>query len=163
MKSLRWFPITACLLAFGLIYFRPASYAQGTNVLHYTPAAPARAKIGGTVEVSVPLSLQEGYHVNSNHPSDEYLIPLKLTWSKGALEPAETVYPKPTLHKVQSEPKPLSVYSGNFELIAKFNVPATAVTGPVGMNGKLKYQACNDKMCLAPKDLDVNVQLDIVK
>jgi hypothetical protein len=111
----------------------------------------------------VPLSLQEGYHVNSNHPSDEYLIPLKLTWSKGALEPAETVYPKPTLHKVQSEPKPLSVYSGNFELIAKFNVPATAVTGPVGMNGKLKYQACNDKMCLAPKDLDVNVQLDIVK
>ncbi len=58
----------------------------------------------------------------------------------------------------------MSVYSGNFELIAKFNVPATAVTGPIGMNGKLKrYQACNDKMCLAPKDLDVNVQLDIVK
>ena len=72
----------------------------------------------------MPLSLQEGYHVNSNHPPDEYLIPLRLTWSKGALEPAEVVYPKPAQYKIQSEPKPLSVYSGNFELIAKFNVPA---------------------------------------
>lgn len=122
-----------------------------------------QAKIGSMVEVPVPLSLQEGYHVNSNRPSDEYLIPLKLTWSKGALEPAEVVYPKPILYKIQSEPKPLSVYSGSFALTARFSVPADAVTGPVGMKGKLRYQACNDRMCLAPKDLDVNVQLDIVK
>ncbi len=122
-----------------------------------------RAKIGSTVDVPVPLSLAEGYHVNSNHPSDEYLIPLRLTWSKGVLTPGDVVYPTPTQHKIQSEPKPLSVYSGNFQLIAKFNVPATAVAGPAAMSGKLRYQACNDKMCLAPKDLDVSVQLDIVK
>lgn len=122
-----------------------------------------RAKIGGTVEVPISLSLQEGYHVNSNHPPDEYLIPLRLTWTKGALQPGETTFPKPTEYKIQSEPKPLSVYSGSFQLVAKFIVPATAVTGPVGMNGKLRYQACNDKACLPPKDLDVNVQLDIVK
>lgn len=141
----------------------PLSHAQSPNVLHYNPAPPARAKIGGTVEVHVPLSLNEGYHVNSNHPSDEYLIPLRLTWAKGALEPAGVDFPTPISYKIQSEPKPLSVYAGNFELIAKFKVPATAVTGPVGMNGKLRYQACNDKACLPPKDLDVNVQLDIVK
>jgi hypothetical protein len=122
-----------------------------------------RAKIGGTVEAPVSLTLQEGYHVNSNHPPDDYLIPLRLTWAKGAVEPGEVVFPKPLQYKIQSEPKPLSVYSGSFQLIAEFMVPATAVTGPVGMNGKLRYQACNDKACLPPKDLDVNVQLDIVK
>jgi hypothetical protein len=152
MKRVRWFLITACIC-----------FAQATNVLHYNPAPPVRAKIGSTVEVPVPLSLQEGFHVNSNRPPDEYLIPLRLTWSKGALEAGEVVYPKPAMYKIQSEPKPLSVYSGNFELTAKFNVPPTAVTGPIGMNGKLRYQACNDKACLPPKDLDVNVQLDIVK
>jgi hypothetical protein len=152
MKRVRWFLITACIC-----------FAQATNVLHYNPSPPVRAKIGGTVEVPVPLSLQEGYHVNSNHPPDEYLIPLRLSWAKGALEPGEVIYPKASSYKIQSEPKPLSVYSGNFELTAKFNVPPTAVTGPVGMNGKLRYQACNDKACLPPKDLDVNVQLDIVK
>lgn len=122
-----------------------------------------RAKIGGAVEVPISLSLQEGYHVNSNHPPDAYLIPLRLTWTKGALEPGETIFPKPIQYKIQSEPKPLSVYSGSFQLVARFMVPSTAFTGPVGMNGKLRYQACNDKACLPPKDLDVNVQLDIVK
>jgi len=101
--------------------------------------------------------------VNSNKPPDPYLIPLRLTWSKGPLQAGEVMYPKPAEHKIESEPKPLLVYSGTFELTATFTVPRTAVTGPAAMNGKLRYQACNDKMCLAPKDLDVNLQLDIVK
>lgn len=122
-----------------------------------------RAKIGSMIDVPLSLSLQEGYHVNSNKPSDAYLIPLKLTWTKGVLEPGEVVFPKPLMEKYQFSPTPLSVYSGAFELTAKFSVPATAVTGPAAMIGKLRYQACNNKECLAPKDLPVNVQIDIVK
>ena len=140
-----------------------ACFAQAVNVLHYNPPAPVRAPIGGSVQVKLPLSLQEGYHVNSDKPTDPYLIPLKLTWTPGPLQPGEIVYPKPTMHKVQSEPQPLAVFSGMFELTANFKVPATAVTGPAAMNGKLRYQACNDKMCLAPKDIPINIQLDIVK
>jgi hypothetical protein len=123
-----------------------------------------RAKIGTMVEARVPLSLQEGYHVNSNKPSDEYLIPLQLTWTKGVLEPAGIVFPKPRLEKYQFSPdKPLSVFSGNFELVAKFTVPATAVVGPAAMNGKLRYQACNTTACLTPKTMDVAIQIDVVK
>jgi hypothetical protein len=92
------------------------------------------------------------------------LIPLQLTWTKGVLEPAGVVFPKPRLEKYQFSPdKPLSVFSGNFELVAKFTVPATAAIGPAAMNGKLRYQACNDKMCLAPKNMDVAIQIDVVK
>jgi hypothetical protein len=150
---------TAFLGFCGLIGF-----AQAVNVLHFDPPPAIKAKIGGTVEARVPLSLQEGYHVNSNKPSDEYLIPLQLTWSKGVLEPAGVVYPKARLEKYQFSPdKPLSVFSGSFELIAKFTVPATAVAGPAAMSGKLRYQACNNTMCLAPKNMDVAIQLDIVK
>ena len=158
MTKVRWFLTTACPVVLGLTCF-----AQAVNVLHYNPPAPVRAAIGGMVQVQLPFSLQEGYHVNSDKPSDAYLIPLKLTWTPGPLQPGEVVYPKPAKHKVQSEPKPLSVFSGTFELSAKFSVPATAVTGPAAMNGKLHYQACNDKMCLAPKDIPVSVQIDIVK
>ncbi len=38
-----------------------------------------KAKPGSTVEAKVSLQLRQGYHVNSNTPSDDYLIPLKLT------------------------------------------------------------------------------------
>lgn|ERR1700691_2041812 len=165
----RWFRPTAfpaiALLAmafqacFGLICF-----AQAVNVLHFDPPPPLRAKVGTAVEAKVPLSLQEGYHVNSNKPSDEYLIPLQLTWSKGVLEPAGVVYPKPRFEKYQFSPdKPLSVFSGSFELVAKFTVPANAPAGPAAMSGKLRYQACNNTMCLTPKNMDVALQVDIVK
>src|SRR5580704_13815232 len=130
MRRVQWFLTAACILALGLMFSRHAGLAQATNVLHYTPPAPVRAPIGGTIEIPVELSLQAGYHVNSNKPPDEFLIPLKLTWAKGVLEPVEVVFPKPIQYKIQSEPKPLSVYSGNFQLGAKFKVPLTAITGP---------------------------------
>src|SRR5580692_11734248 len=158
MRTVRWF-LPIFLTGLGLICF-----GQAVNPLHFEAPPPVRAKIGTMVEARVPLSLLEGYHVNSNKPSDEYLIPLQLTWTKGVLEPAGVVFPKPRLEKYQFSPdKPLSVFSGNFELVAKFTVPATAVVGPAAMNGKLRYQACNNTMCLAPKNMDVARQVDIVK
>jgi hypothetical protein len=151
--------VGACLACCGLLCF-----AQGSNVLHFDPPPPLKAKAGTTVEAKVPLSLQEGYHVNSNTPSDEYLIPLQLTWSKGVLAPAGVAYPKPRMEKYQFSPdKPLSVFSGSFELVAKFTVPASAAAGPTAMTGKLRYQACNNTMCLPPKTMDVALQVDIVK
>ncbi|MGH9718619.1 MAG: protein-disulfide reductase DsbD domain-containing protein, partial [Bryobacteraceae bacterium] len=44
-----------------------------------------------------------------------------------------------------------------FEVTTKFRVPATAMSGPGQIAGKLRYQACNDKVCLPPKTIDVKV------
>jgi len=41
--------------------------------------------------------LQPGFHVNSNMPGDDYLIPIKLTWNKDPLEAGQVTYPKPQL------------------------------------------------------------------
>jgi hypothetical protein len=132
-------------------------------VLQYESPAPAKAHIGGTLTVQIPFALKEGYHVNSDKPSEAYLIPLRLTWSKGVLEPEQVVYPQPKMEKYEFSTTPLSVFSGMFQVTAKFKVPASAFTGPAAMNGKLRYQACNNKMCLPPKDIPVSLQLDIVK
>ena len=112
------------------------------------------------VQVQIPLVVKEGYHVNSNKPTEEYLIPLKLTWtSTGALEGGEITYPKPLMEKFEfSEPdKPLSVYMGKFDLVAKFKVAANAPAGPGVASGKLRYQACSNKACYPPKTVDVAV------
>jgi DsbC/DsbD-like thiol-disulfide interchange protein len=147
------------------------SFAQGdaapANVLSVTAPAGLRLKAGSISEVRLKLALRAGYHVNSNTPSDKYLIPLKLTWNppsnQSPAEVAEVVFPKPQFEKVAFSPNPLSVYTGEFELITRFKVPATAAPGPAALIGKVRYQACNDRMCLAPKNLDVAMQVDIVK
>jgi cytochrome c biogenesis DsbD-like protein len=115
-----------------------------------------------TVQAKIPVTVMGGFHVNGNKPSEEYLIPLKLTWtSTGALQPGPVVYPKPTLEKYEFAEKPLSVLTGSFDLVANFKVAANASAGPGAAAGKLRYQACNNRACFPPKTVDVTVSYQI--
>jgi hypothetical protein len=94
------------------------------------------------------------------------MIALRMTWDKSLLEAESTVFPKPTMEKysVPGEPDTMiSVFTGRFELLSKFKVPADAKPGPTTVTGKLRYQACNNVMCLPPKNLDVALQVEVVK
>ena len=125
------------------------------------PSKVAAAR-GAAVEARIPVTVDAGFHVNSNHPSDDYLIPLKLTWtSLGALEGGEVTYPTPKLEKYGFADKPLSVFSGAFSVTASFKVAANAPPGPGVATGKLRYQACNSNTCFPPKTADVSVTYQV--
>jgi hypothetical protein len=114
------------------------------------------------VEVKLPLKVQTGFHVNSNTPSEEYLIPLKLTWlSLGALEGGTVTYPKPTLEHYEFSKEALSVYTGDFQLAAKFTIGANAAAGPGAAVGKLRYQACSSNSCFPPKTIEIQVPYQV--
>ena len=142
----------------------PLLLAQSSGYLTVGTPEKVVGKRNAAVQVRIPVTVKDGYHVNSNKPLDESLIPLKLTWaSTGALEGGEIAYPKPLMEKFEfSDPdKPLSVYMGKFELSAKFKVAANAPAGPGVASGKLKYQACSNKACYPPKTIDVNVSYQV--
>lgn len=140
----------------------PLSFAQG-NVLSIVPPERIAAKPGSTAQVKLSVQVRAGYHINSNTPSEDYLIPLKLTWSGGPLETAGIVYPKPQMEKYSFSEKPLSVFTGDFEILTRFKVAANAPPGPASVTAKLRYQACTDRLCLPPKTVDVSLPVDIVK
>jgi hypothetical protein len=151
------------ILAGMLLVLSASCFAQ-TNVLSVTvPPDKFNAKSGATAQMKLAVKLRPGYHCNSNTPSDQYLIPLRLTWEAGPLQVAEVVYPKPQMEKFSFSKTPISVFTNDFEILTRFKVPANAVIGPAILSGKLRYQACNDRMCLAPKTVDVLVPVDIVK
>ena len=142
----------------------PALWPQSPTNERLTVGQPEKVagKRNETVHTKVPISILPGFHVNSNTPSDEYLIPLSLTWSAlGSLEGGQVTYPKPTLEKYEFAEKPLSVYTGNFELAVSFKVSSTAAAGPGAAAGKLRYQACNSKACFQPKTVDVSVPYSV--
>lgn len=136
------------------------AFAQ-TGVLTVTPTEKLRVKRNETVTAKIHAQLRSGYHVNSNTPADAYLIPMKLTWKAEPLEAGEIVYPKPTMEKAEFSEKPLSVFTGDFDITTRFKVPAQAPNGPAIITGKLRYQACNDKMCLPPKTIEVPLTVEI--
>ncbi len=141
----------------------PALWAQ-SSAGHMTAGEPQKVvgKRNAAVESKIPLSVQPGYHVNSNKPAEDYLIPLSLTWTKpGALEPGAVVYPKPTMEKYEFSEKPLSVFTGNFDLTANFKVAPKAPAGPGAAVGRLRYQACNDRACFPPKTIEITVPYQV--
>ncbi len=111
--------------------------------------------------VKIAVQVKNGYHVNSNAPNEDYLIPLRLTWEAPALEDIEIAYPKPQMSSFSFSSKPLSVYTGDFQLVTRFGIPATAKAGLTVISGKLRYQACNDSSCFPPKTVELKLPIEI--
>ncbi len=135
--------------------------AQTSGPLNIAEPAKVSARRNSTLEVKLDLSLRPGYHVNSNHPSEQYLIPLRLTWEDTLVKTDRVEYPKAIMQKFDFSEKPLSVYEGAFALRTQFRVPANAVSGPNIVLGKLRYQACSNTACLPPKTVEVHLPVVI--
>jgi DsbC/DsbD-like thiol-disulfide interchange protein len=136
---------------------RPQSSSERVTV---GQAEKVAGKRSAALQTKIPVSILEGYHVNSNTPSDEYLIPLKVTWtSLGALEGGQVSYPKP--EKITVGDQALSVFTGKFDLVATFKVSPKAPAGPGIASGKLGFQACNNKMCFPPKSIEFTVPYQV--
>ena len=162
MKLIPCSPRPALIFAGLCLWLLPYSAGQNNNVLSVSPTPRVHAKRGQEVTAPITADLQAGFHVNSNQPADEYLIPLKLTWVKGPLDTVQVIYPKPQMEKLAFSEKPVSIFSGKFEIVTKFKASPSAQPGMAFMNGKLRFQACNDKECLPPKTVDVQFTVDVL-
>jgi hypothetical protein len=140
-----------------------ASAQSAPKVL--TVAAPQgiRAKAGETTKAALSVSVASGYHANSNKPADAYLIPLQLTWTPGPLTAASVVFPKAQAQKLGFSAKPVSVFTGTFDIVTQFKVASDALPGTSTAIGKLHYQACDDRSCLPPATIEVSVPVVIGK
>lgn len=136
--------------------------AQSSGYLTLGELPKVSGKRGDAVQAKIPMVVQRGFHVNSDKPADEYLIPLRLTWkSTGALQAGAITYPKPTFEKYEFSEKPLSVFTGAFDVVANFKVAPNAPAGPGAAVGQLRYQACNDRACFPPKTIEVVIPYQV--
>jgi hypothetical protein len=135
--------------------------AQSGPTLSVASQPAVKAKKGSVAVVTLKASLPEGYHANSNKPTEAYLIPLTLKWTGGPLQPGMIDYPKGKLEKYSFSDKPLSVVTGEFAITTKFQVPENAPAGPAAQTGTLRYQACNDRACFPPKTVNINLTVDV--
>lgn len=131
------------------------------NPLTVSPPERLTIQRGSSAEVKLKATLRPGFHVNSNAPSDEFLIPLKLTWPAQPLQTEQVIFPKPQMEQYRFSAKPLSVFSGTFEIVTRFRAPATAQPGLTVLAGKVRYQACNDRECFQPRTAEVHLTVEV--
>ena len=131
-----------------------ASYEVLTDRTAYQP--------GETARIAVRLSIESGWHVNSNPATFDWLIPTTVTIEPPEGWPEASVsYPEGEIQTFGFSEEPLSVYDGEVTLMARIDVPATAAEGAQPLTVGLLYQSCDDRVCLAPVELDIPLQVMI--
>ena len=100
-------------------------------------------------EITVTIQVDEGYHINANPASLDYLIPTSVDFE--SLTPAQINYPKPVQFKPAFAAESLNVYEGSAAVVAIF--PKGFLKGTPIVRGQVTAQACNAEICLPPTNL----------
>jgi hypothetical protein len=129
------------------------------------PSDPVTVAPGGSVRVELRFRVSPGYHINSNKPRSEFLIPTRLKLSPPAnIAPGAVVYPEGKDLSFTFSPKEkLNVYAGDFIVRAELRAPSSALAGSYKVPGELRYQACNDRACFPPTKLPVEFEVTVRK
>lgn len=117
---------------------------------------------GRAFHVAVVAEIMPGFHVNSNKPSEDYLIPTQLLPELPAgYKVLGTTYPPGKLIKFEFSENKLSVYQGTFTLRMTVQAPTSAPLGTTKLPLTLRYQACNDTACLPPVKIPVALEIEV--
>jgi hypothetical protein len=120
---------------------------------------------GGKAALDIALQVNRGFHVNSNKPNDELLLPtvVHLNPPQGIMI-VNVEYPEgQELALPFMGNQKLSVYSGNFAVSAEVRIPKSAPLGTQRVHGNVKYQACDNRQCFAPKTTPLEFDVKVVK
>ena len=127
---------------------------QPAPVVQVVPPETLSVAPGVASEAEIRITVAKGYHVQANPAANQFLIPLTLTFDSGDdFEVGDIRYPPGELYRLQGADEDLLVYGGTFAVSVSVRVSAAVREGAVAAHGRLRYQACDDRLCLAPATL----------
>jgi hypothetical protein len=129
------------------------------------PPAIAEISKGKANTVRLDFQISSGFHINSNKPTAEYMIPTVLRLDPPTdLVVGKIIYPPGEEMSFPFAPNDkLSVYSGNFTLAVSVRALSTVLPGKYEFHGQMRYQACDNAACYPPKQLPVQFEVKVVK
>lgn len=121
-----------------------------------------RYPAGGSYAFLLHVTVDEPWHVNSDRPLEEFLIPTSVL-----LEPPEGVsvgrisFPEAHMRKFAFSDTELSVFERDFYVLGSLAVSMDAAPGKWKVKGGVEYQACNDALCLPPQTAAFEIGMEI--
>jgi len=165
-------PLRLVLLATALLLgtAHPARAQEGAGgdappapakIVHVS-VAPVQVAAGGSAEAKLELTITSPWHINANPPSPDYMIPTQATLpAASGITPGKAVYPAAHQLKVDFDDKPLAVYDKAATITLPLRAAADAASGAHVLKGTLRFQSCNDQVCLAPTSIPFQVAVTV--
>ena len=156
-------------LAIGLLLVSAFSYGQESGpkgpAVSMAPAPLISIRQGKAGTVPLSFRVSRGYHINSNRPKSEFLIPTTLKIDATTdIVIGKTTYPDGQDMSFAFAPdEKLNVYTGDFEVDVLVRPLHDVQVGKYVVRGILKYQACDNAACYPPKQLPVSFDVKIAK
>src|SRR3981189_2768620 len=134
-------------------------------VVSMAPAPVVTITQGKASPVPLSFRVARGYHINSNQPKSEFLIPTALKISATTdIVIGGTTYPDGHDMSFAFAPdEKLNVYTGDFEVDVSVRPLRSVQPGKYIVRGTLKYQACDKAACYPPKQLPLSFDVKIAK
>ncbi len=154
-------------LTVGILLLAAAMAAQAPGTVQpsviMARVQPVNLGPGETRRVELDFRVSSPFHINSNKPHSNLLIPttLKLVAPK-PMEIASIEYPAGEDQTFPFSPnEKLSVYSGDFTVYVMVKAPPLLHGGSFPIGGELYYQACDKNACYPPKKLAVDFNVNV--
>ena len=113
------------------------------------PEEPALA--GGETALTIELEITRPYHINSNRPLQDYLIPTSVEFDPAPdLNFDEAVFPEAKIKKLPVSDTPMSVYERTIKIAATLRLAEDFFLKEVIVRGRVRSQACDNNSCLPP-------------
>jgi len=117
---------------------------------------------GGEVKVVFKITVAGGWHINSDKPNEDFLVPTQISIDSAAgFKLSKIIYPKPKSINLSISDKPLSVFEGEVYAGGTVKIPEQIKTGKYSVAVKLDYQSCNNATCLEPSDVTDTLIIEV--
>jgi DsbC/DsbD-like thiol-disulfide interchange protein len=151
----------ALLVALTLLF----AVAGGDSAPAVSVRVPEAVKLVDSelVEAQVSVAVAEGYHLQANPASEDYLVPTRLDLKTPAgVTVSKITYPPGKPYRLNGADKDLKTYDGNFEIGVLLKASREARPGKYVLQGRLYYQACDSRTCLFPTSVPLTLTVNVV-
>jgi hypothetical protein len=140
------------------------SWLTSPNVT-VAPVAPVIVVRDHAGKLLLHFTVNSGFHINSNQPKSDSLVPTTLTLeAPNDMMIDKVSYPPGQDYQAEWMTEgPLSVYNGSFDISAQITPAKEAELGTSRVHGTLRYQACDNRQCYPPKKLPVEFDVKVVR
>jgi hypothetical protein len=150
---------------FVLLLVPVLAFTQKPTRVSAMPIDDVTVRPGGSTPITMEFRVAPGYHINSNKPKSELLVPTVVNLSVPTnLSVAGMTYPVgEDLTFPFSPDEKLNVYTGDFTLKAKVIAAKAISKGTYRVHGMLRYQACDNRACYPPTNIPLTFDIHVSK
>lgn len=125
-------------------------------------AGQDKAQQSASFKFAVKVIIQDSWHINSNKPNEDFLIPSQLISKDPRFPFAKIVYPEAKNLNFEFSEQPVSVYDGDIVMAGLIQIDKNLQLGEYKIPIQLRYQACNDITCLPPTTISDTLFIEVV-